>query len=45
MKKKQQQTVAEAGRKGGLAGRGEAKKRGDSEYYRQIRAKRKEKAK
>ncbi len=31
--------LADLGRKGGMAGRGEAKRRGDSAYYRAIRAK------
>ena len=30
----------DAGRKGGQAGRGEAKRRGDSAYYKALRAKR-----
>jgi hypothetical protein len=40
MKQKRPKTVAEAGRKGGKAGRGKSKVRGDAEYYRQIRSKR-----
>ena len=37
-------TASQMGEKGGSAGRGTSKIRGDSEYYKNIRAKRKSKA-
>lgn len=44
MKKEKQakpQTPAEMGRKGGKAGKGKSKVRGDAEYYRKLSAARK----
>jgi hypothetical protein len=39
--KSARQYLSSIGQKGGVAGRGEAKKRGDSDYYKKIRATRK----
>jgi hypothetical protein len=40
MKKEIRDYLAKIGSKGGKAGAGESKKRGDSEYYRRIRKQR-----
>lgn len=36
---REREAVRNLGRRGGLAGRGEAKRRGDSAYYKALRAK------